>query len=204
MSNTAESPALAMVRQIAAVEAAAPLVFAGAHQLELIARAVGELHLARTRALGTALRGAGVRASGAWPGSRWMHPASKFSCRSWARPRRVWRSAGSQRRCHGRPLRSQLAPHVLSALNARIPTLWPPGPLALASAAARVVEAIVHGSRRQFSCLVSLDAGPLRNSVAAMPVEVGPRGVVRVLEPALTRQERTQMENAIEQAQRGI
>jgi malate/lactate dehydrogenase len=93
---------------------------------------------------------------------------------------------------------------VLSALTARIPTLWPPGPLALASAAARVVEAIVHGSRRQFSCFISLDAGPLRNSVAAMPVVVGPRGVVRVLEPALTPQERTQMENAIEQAQRGI
>jgi hypothetical protein len=31
-----------------------------------------------------------------------------------------------------------------------------------------------------------------------MPIEVGPEGVVRVIEPALTRQERTQLENALE------
>jgi malate/lactate dehydrogenase len=31
-----------------------------------------------------------------------------------------------------------------------------------------------------------------------MPVELGPQGVVRVLEPALTRQERTLLENAVE------
>ena len=33
-----------------------------------------------------------------------------------------------------------------------------------------------------------------------MPVELGPRGVERVLEPVLTRQERTALENALEKA----
>jgi malate dehydrogenase len=187
---------LAMVRQIAAIETAAPLVFAGAQQQELIGRAVGELHLARSRVLGTApvalesalraLAGLSTDASGVEVHLQVVGTP----------PGRVvvgWEEAT----LHGRPLRSQVAPHVLAALTARIPTLWPPGPLALASAAARVVEAIIRGSRRQFSCLVSLDAGPHRNSVTAMPVVVGPRGIVRVLEPALTPQERTQLENAI-------
>jgi malate/lactate dehydrogenase len=71
--------------------------------------------------------------------------------------------------------------------------LWPPAPYALASAAARIVEAVSHGSRRRFSCFVSLP----RQTVVAMPVELGEDGVRRVLEPALTRQERTRLENAI-------
>ncbi len=98
----------------------------------------------------------------------------------------------------GMPLRLQLPPHAIASLAARIPTLWPPGPLSLASAAARVVEGIVCGSRKQFSCFVALDAGPIRQAVVAMPVEVGVGGVARILQPALTGLERTQMENAIE------
>ena len=46
------------------------------------------------------------------------------------------------------------------------PGLWPPGPYALASAAARVAEALCSGSRRQYSCFV--DVG--RGRIAAMPV----------------------------------
>jgi malate/lactate dehydrogenase len=88
--------------------------------------------------------------------------------------------------------------HVIAGLAARIPGLWPPGPYALASAAARVVEALALGSRRRFSCFVAMDAGPLRAAVGSMPVAVGPRGVERVHEPALTPQERTAVENALE------
>jgi malate/lactate dehydrogenase len=99
-------------------------------------------------------------------------------------------------------LSSQLPPHEIAALSARIPGLWPPGPYALATAASRVAEALARGSRKRFSCFVVADAGPVRAAVVSLPVEVGPRGVIRVLEPALTRQERTGMENAIERAAR--
>ena len=93
----------------------------------------------------------------------------------------------------GQPISAHLAPHQIAALNARLPGLWPPAPYALASAAARVIEAIADGSRRRFTCFVSLP----RQTVVAMPVELGEDGVRRVLEPALTRQERTRLENAI-------
>jgi hypothetical protein len=44
-----------------------------------------------------------------------------------------------------------------------------------------------------------MDAGPLRAAVTAMPVELNREGVRRIMQPALTRQERTLLENAIEE-----
>jgi len=101
----------------------------------------------------------------------------------------AWEEASAS----AQPLASQLAPHEIAALNARLPRLWPPGPYALASAAARVAEGIVNGSRRRVSCFVA--AG--RGRVGAMPVELGEDGVRRLIEPVLTRQERTRLENAL-------
>jgi malate dehydrogenase len=188
---------LALVRQIAAVESAAPLVFAGSGQRQLIGRSVSELHLSRSRVLGTApaalesalraLAGIALDASGADVQLRVIGAPPEAAVVGW-----------EEASASGLPLREQLPPHAIAGLTARIPQLWPPGPYALASAAARVVEAIVNGSRRRYSCFVTLDAGPARHAVASMPVEIGPRGIVRILEPALTRQERTMMESAIE------
>jgi len=60
-------------------------------------------------------------------------------------------------------------------------------------AAARVIKAMIIGSRGALSCFVSVGQG----RVASMPVELGPDGVRRVIEPVLTRQERTRMENGL-------
>ena len=80
----------------------------------------------------------------------------------------------------------------MAALSARVPSLWPPGPYALASAAARAAEAVCFGSRRQYSCFV--DVG--RGRIAAMPVELRRGGIKRIIEPTLTSQERTALDNA--------
>ena len=48
--STAGEAGLALLRQLAALEASAPIVFAGATQRELIARAVSELKVPRRRA----------------------------------------------------------------------------------------------------------------------------------------------------------
>jgi len=93
----------------------------------------------------------------------------------------------------GQPISARVAAHDMAALSARIPDLWPPGPYALASAASRIVEAIVNGTRRRFSVFVALGHG----RVASMPVELNEDGVVRIIEPSLTPQERTSMNNAL-------
>jgi malate/lactate dehydrogenase len=50
------------------------------------------------------------------------------------------------------------------------------------------------GSRRRFSCFV--ESG--RGRIVAMPVELQAGGVRRIIQPELTRLERTALENAFE------
>jgi malate dehydrogenase len=188
---------LGILRQIAKVAGLTPIVFAGAAQRELIGRSAQELNISRPRLIGSAplalesavraivavlLDGSGVevalRIVGVPPGAAVV----------------AWEAATAA----GLPLTSQLAAHQIAAIDARLRSLWPPGPYSLASAAARVAEALAGRSRRRFSCFVPLERGPLRGAVAAMPVELGLGGTKRVIEPMLTRLELTRLENAIE------
>jgi malate dehydrogenase len=182
---------LALVRQLTAFELAAPIVCAGSSQRDLIAKATGELHLPASRIVGSApfalesaLRAlAGVLVDGS---------GTEVSLRVLGVPPRSAIVAWEEATVHAQPLASELAPHQILALSTRIPSLWPPGAYALGSAAARVLEAIAVGSRRRYSCFVTVGRG----SVVAMPVELGRAGVTRIVEPTLTRQERTLLENA--------
>jgi malate dehydrogenase len=185
--------ALSLLRQIAAIEGSSPIVFAGGTHRELIARGVRELSLTSTRLIGSApsalesalrsLVGLLMDTSGVDVGLRVVGVPPDAAVVAW--------EEGS---VAGQPLTSRLPAHEIAALNSRIPGLWPPGPYGLASAAARVVEALVEGSRRRFSCFV---AGP-HGIVSAMPVELGQDGVRHIDEPVLTRQEQTRLENALE------
>jgi malate dehydrogenase len=193
---------LALLRQLVRVGSKAPILCAGATQRELIRMAVNELHLPRTQVLGSAPL-ALESALRAMAGLAIDGSAVEVSLRVVGVPPRGAVVAWEEASAFGQPLSSHLPAHVIAALADRIPGLWPPGPYALAAACARVAEAIVGESRRRFSCFVALDAGPTRVGVCSMPVRVGQRGIVEVLEPALTRQERTRMENAMETADRG-
>jgi malate dehydrogenase len=189
--------ALGMMRQLAAFAGSAPIVFAGAGQRDLIARASLELKVARRRLVGSApfaLESA-VRALAAVLLDR---SGVEVVLRIVGVPPHAAVVAWEAASASGLPLSSQLKAHETAALTAKMRNLWPPGPYALASAAARVTEGLLGRSRRQFSCFVPLERGPLRDAVVAMPVDLGPDGVRRVVEPSLTRQEQTLLENAIE------
>lgn len=183
---------LALLRMLSRLESRAPIVFAGATQLELIARGVSEVHMHPSRLIGSApfalesalraLAGLAVDVSGV-----------EISLRIVGIPPDAAVVAWEEATAFGQPLSAHMAAHSMAALSARMPGLWPPGPYALASAASRVVEAIVNGSRRRYSCFVSLGRG----QAAAMPVELGEDGVLRIIEPTLTRQERTRLDNAL-------
>jgi malate/lactate dehydrogenase len=187
---------LSVLRRLAAVEAKAPIVCAGATQRSLIGRAVTELHLPTSRIVGSApfaleaalraMAGVALDGTGADVALRLVGVPPDAAVIGW--------EEGS---IGGQPLTAHLPAHTIAGLNARIPGLWPPGPYALGAAGARIAEALVIGSRRTFSCFVGLSAGPVRAAVAAMPLQFQPGGVKRVLEPALTRQERTRLENAL-------
>lgn len=188
--------ALASLRRLTRMETAAPLVFAGAAQRELMQRALSELHVPARRLVGSApgalqaavrartaleLNGTGVDLQVLVTG---VPPRGAVI---------AWEGATAA----GQPLGALVPAHRLAAISAFLPALWPPGPFALASAAARVVEALAAGSRRTHTCFVACDSPPARGTVAALPVELGKGGVQRVVKPALSRQEQTQLENAL-------
>ncbi len=188
---------LSVLRRLFDLDDRAVVVCAGAGARDLIERGVRDLGIERRRligsapgALASALRAMVALEARASPADVSLGvlgvPPSRFVV--------PW-SDGS---IGGVRLTSLLTPPALARLDARLASLWPPGPYALASAAARLVEAIVCGSDRRFACFVTLDGelGVRRRTVAA-PVTVGAGGVRQVLTPALTVHERVQLDNAI-------
>jgi malate dehydrogenase len=183
---------LALVRQLKASGAGAPLLFAGTTQRELMTRCATELHMSSSLLLGSApmALAASLRALCAVVLDA---SAVEVSLDVVGIPPRDLVVAWQEASVSSQPLASVMAAHDIAALSARVPSLWPPGPYALGAAGARVAEALCVGSRRQYSCFVDLGRG----RVAAMPVEIERGRIKRVIEPALTRQERTALENAV-------
>lgn len=188
---------LAVVRQIARLDATAPLLFSGGAQRELIQRTADELHVPARRLIGSApfaLESA-VRALAA--ALLDASPSDIAIGVAGVPPRGAvigWDAATA----FNQPISSVLPAHQLSALSARLPALWPPSPYTLAAAAARVAEALTHGSRRRYTCFTPIDvAGTGRGVIAAVPVEIVRGGIERALDPALSRHERTAFDNGL-------
>jgi malate/lactate dehydrogenase len=82
-----------------------------------------------------------------------------------------------------------------------VAALWPPGPYALAAVAAMTIEAIGGRSRRSTSCFVApeffVEGGGRQARAGAMPVRLGPGGIVEVVMPELTASERLALDNAL-------
>ena len=188
---------LAMLAALLPLIGDAPIVFAGARQLWLMEAAHRELKVATSRLVGSApgaLEGA-LRALSAIATDR---SATDIALRAYGRPpdRLVigWSSAVAG----GAPLENVLPAHARLAISDRAKGLWPPGPTALASAAARVAEALAFGSRREHTCFVVGDGDPLTRGVAAaMPVDLARGRVLKVRRPALSEREQVAFDTAV-------
>jgi malate/lactate dehydrogenase len=191
-SEYAGEAALSLVRQLRAAGIRAPLVFTGAQQRDVMAKSIAELHVPPALMIGTAPL-ALESALRAMCGIVADTSPVQVSLSVAGVPPKHAVVAWEEGAIAGQPLTSVLGPHEIAALSARIPGLWPPGPFALAAAAARAVEALCEGSRQRYSLFV--DAG--RGRIAAMPVELERGGVKRVLRPALTRLEQTVLDTAL-------
>jgi malate dehydrogenase len=184
--------ALTTLRQLVAAGLTSPLLFAGGSQRELMTRSLGELRVRPQRVVGSA-PAALASAMRALAGVILDTSPVEISLTVVGVPPRHGVVTWQEATVSGQPLTNLMPAHEIAGLTARMPGLWPPGAYALGSAAARVAEALCHGSRRQFSCFV--DSG--RGIVAALPVVVGRGGVKQVLQPALTGAERTLLETAL-------
>jgi malate dehydrogenase len=188
---------LALLRQLGRLETIAPFLFAGGLQRELMTRAITELHLAPRRLVGSAPLALESAVRAVTAALMDASPADLSIGVAGVPPRDAvigWDAATA----FNRPIAEVLAPHHLSQLTSRLPALWPPQPYTLASAAARVAEALVEGSRRRYTCFAAIDVtGTGRDMIAAVPVEIVKGGVGKALEPALSRHERTAFENGL-------
>jgi malate dehydrogenase len=82
-------------------------------------------------------------------------------------------------------------------LAARVAPLWPPGPIALAAAAAKAIQSVLGRSRQTVSAFIAPDhSSGQRFRTAALPVRLGPDGVVAVETLALSTHDRIALENA--------
>jgi malate dehydrogenase len=91
---------------------------------------------------------------------------------------------------HGEALETLLTAPALRRVDARLRYLWPPGPYALAAAAARLIEGLIGGSRRTLCGFVAerSHGGGMRAPARPLRVEAGS---VRALDlPALSPQQR--------------
>ena len=189
-------PGTALVARIAGLTGDAPIVCAGADGGELIAWAVRELRIARNRIMGSAPEAlaAGLRALIALEADLSPGQVAVQVLGTPEHPVVAWSRASAA----GGPLEDRLSPSALARVRRRVGRLWPPGPYALASAAARVVEALAEGgSRRVFTCFV---ADRPHRPASAVPVTLGAGGVDEVVAPALSPNERVQLDNALEAA----
>lgn len=188
---------LAVVRQIVRMDVKAPLLFAGGGQRELMGRTVGELQVTSRRVIGSAPLALESAVTALAAALADVSPSDLSIGIAGVPPRDTvigWDAATA----FHQPISTVLPAHQLSALSARASALWPPAPFTLASAAARVSEALVNGSRRRYTCFAAIDvAGAGRDMIAAVPVEIVKGGIGRTLEPALSRHERTAFENGL-------
>jgi malate/lactate dehydrogenase len=154
-----------------------PILFAGASQPWLLERCVIELGYPREAVLGTAplaFEGAlrtiaaleAETAAGDVALSIVGRPPSTIAI--------LWESA----RIAGGAATERLDAHAIRRIELRLNALWPPGPYALASAAARVIQTMLTGTEGTLTCLVLADRAL---EAAARPVRLAPSGIAEIL-----------------------
>jgi malate dehydrogenase len=188
--------ALALVDRLLRAGSQATFVFAGAKQVSLMTAAVREVKLAADRAVATAasatvgsvrtLVGLDLDGSG----------AGVSIVVSGCPPKSIiaWSSATAD----GAPLGDRVPAHRQLAIRQTLGTLWPPTPRAVAAPTARIVEALVEGSRHLHQAVTVLDGEFGRRGGAAMlPLRFAHGRIAARVVPALSPQELTATINAI-------
>ncbi len=189
--------ALQALKRIAASARNAVIICAGADMRDVVERGVRDLKIRRARVAGTAPEAlaAALRALVA------LHvngsPRDVALSVLGAPPHHLviaWEDAT----IGGFALTRQMDEPTRRRIASRAAALWPPGPHALAAAAAKAVTAIAGQSRQTVSCFVGPDAAAgVRTRTAALPVRFDASGIADVMMPTLSIVERVALDNAM-------
>lgn len=189
--------ALALLRRLVRPGSATVVVCAGAGHCELVQRAVREAKVDRRRIVGSAPEAlaSGVRALTALEADR--SPKDVALTVLGVPPTHIvipWEDATIAGLSAARMLDEPARRRII----ARAGHLWPPGPITLAAAAFKAIDAIAGRSRETVAAFVAPDDGlGMKTRAGAMPVVWGPEGIGRVELPTLSVHDRVALDNAL-------
>jgi|SRR6185312_10690814 len=187
---------LALLKRVRDFSPKSLVVCAGATQRDLVERGVRELHVPRARLIGSAPEAlvSGIRAVVA--AELRMSPRDVALSVAGVPPDHIvvpWEDASAG----GFGLHRLIGEPGRRALDASLSRLWPPGPYALAVAAAKVIDTMLERSERRVCCFVAPDdSSGRRTRTAALPVRLNRSGLVEVMLPELNGRDRVRLDNA--------
>ena len=188
---------LALIKRVAGLNQAAPIICAGARQASLIEKSVNEGGLSRLRVFGSApeaLRSAIIAITALEANAS----PTDISLSVLGRPPQQVIVPWDEAAISGRCTTNVLSAAQLARLDARIARLWPPGPYALAGAAASMIKNALMRTPRVHAALVAVtrDEGRPGRS-AMMPVTLQPSGIASLVAPALSSRDRVRFETTM-------
>lgn len=188
---------LALITRLAPQLGAAPFVFAGAAQADLISAVAREARLPRERLIGSAPE-ALASSLAAIVAMEAACAAGEVNLAVLGTPPDGFVVPWGEASIGGYSLDAWLSQAQRARVEARAAHLWPPGAYSLGTAAARVTEAILNWARRSFSVLTQLGGEfGVRHRAGSIPAVLAPRGIVRTRVPTLTTRERVRLETAL-------
>jgi len=193
----ADEAGLTLLRRVAGLNQRAFIVCAGTKQASMLEKGVNEAGLARLRVFGSApeaLRSAVIAITAVEANAA----PSDIALSVLGRPAQHVIVPWDEASIGGRCATNVLSAAQLARLDARIARLWPPGPYALASAAARLVQTALTRSPRVHAAQVAVtrDEGMPGRS-AMMPVTLNPAGIAALVEPSLSSRDRVRFETTM-------
>jgi hypothetical protein len=187
---------VALVRRLRHLNPSALMICAGAKHLEIVSRSVREGGLDSRRLIGSApeaLRGAVVSLTSLEANCAPSEISLTVVGRPPAHTIVPWEDASIA----GRRAAAVLSPPAVTRLDGRLARLWPPGPLTLASAAARFLRAT---STRQLHTLCAFVVARIDESehhrIGMLPVTMK-YGQASVVSPTLTVRDKVRLDSAL-------
>jgi malate dehydrogenase len=193
----AGEPALQLLKRLRPFASQALIVCVDASHRELVERGVRELHMPRERLIGSAPEAlvAGVRALVAVETG---NSAGDVSLTALGVPPSHIVVPWEDATIGGFGLTRVLSEPERRRLDSRVTAMWPPGPYALAAAAAKIIDVVLRRSDRLVTCFVAPDdSAGTRMRTAAFPVRLSDTGVIDVVLPEMSVRERVQLDNAV-------
>ena len=188
---------LSLLVRIAPYVGGAPIVFAGALQVDLLSSAAAEIPMRRTQLIGSS------------PEALVSAITAIVSMEAGCSPRDVmltvlgappsgfvvpWGEAS----IGGYAMQRVLSQVQLARIEARAARLWPPGPYALGAAAGRIAGAILSSSRQSFSVLMQLGGEfGVKGRAGALPARLGAHGIVETRVPELDARQQVRLQVAL-------